>query len=116
MPVLAFNQPFESPRPNVVVENALPIGRHRFALTVVDDSGLESAADQFVVEVRRAIVDPVLPPVVAPPPVIVQPVAPPPVIVRPVPVPPVIVRPPPIRAPRREAEPPAEPGEDESPR
>ena len=88
MPVLALNQPFDSPRPNVVVENGLAPGRHRFALTVVDDSGLESAADQWVIEVRRVIVDPVLPPVAPPPP---------------------------IRAPRRDTEPPA-PDEDESPR
>ncbi len=105
MPVLAVNQPIESPRPNVVVENALTIGRHRFALTVVDDSGLESAADLLIVEVRRSIIDPVLPPVVAPPPVIVQPVTPPPVI----------LRPPPIRAPQPN-DVPTEPSEDEPPR
>lgn len=104
MPVLALNQPFESPRPNVVVENALAPGRHRFALTVIDDSGQESATDQVVIEVRRVIVEPVLPPV-APPPVIVQPVAPPPVI----------LRPPPIRVPRGD-DAPAEPIEDEPPR
>lgn len=106
MPVLALNQPFESPRPNVVVENALAIGRHRFALTVVDDRGAESAADQFVVEVRRSIIDPALPPVAAPPPVIVAPTLNPP---------PVILRSPPIRAPQRDAEP-TGPGEDEPPR
>ena len=95
MPVLAVNQPIESPRPNVVVENALTIGGHRFTLTVVDDSGLESAADLLIVEVRRSIIDPVLPPVVAPPPV--------------------ILRPPPIRAPQPN-DAPTEPSEDEPPR
>lgn len=80
MPVLALNQPFASALPNVVVENRLPLGRHRFELTVIDERGNESAASVHVVEVRRAvIIDPlppapvVLPPVVAPPPVIVRP-------------------------------------------
>lgn len=94
MPVLALNQPFESPRPNVVVENALAPGRHRFALTVIDDSGQESATDQVVIEVRRVIVEPVLPPVAPPP---------------------VIRRPPPIRVPRGD-DAPAEPIEDDPPR
>ncbi len=94
MPVLALNQPFESPRPNVVVENALAPGRHRFALTVIDDSGQESATDQVVIEVRRVIVEPVRPPVAPPP---------------------VILRPPPIRVPRGD-DAPAEPIEDDPPR
>ncbi len=94
MPVLALNQPFESPRPNVVVENALAPGRHRFALTVIDDNGQQSATDQVVIEVRRVIVEPVLPPVAPPP---------------------VIRRPPPIRVPRGD-DAPAEPIEDDPPR
>jgi len=118
MPVLAQNQPFDSARPNVVIDNALAVGHHRFALTVVDDSGLESAADVLVVEVRRAIVDPTRP---LEPPVLVDPVrppvSPPPVIVRPVPVPPVVVRPTPapIRAPRH-GDAPSGDDEDEPPR
>lgn len=71
MPELALNRPFDSPEPVLRVDNALAVGPHRFALSVIDDRGRESLADAIVVEVRRAIVGPVLPPVV--PPVVVTP-------------------------------------------
>jgi hypothetical protein len=78
MPTLAQGRPFESDQPSVVVENALAIGRHRFALTVVDDLGNESAADELELEVRRRlIVGPpvpgVLPPIADPTPVPLRP-------------------------------------------
>lgn len=65
MPTLALNKPFDTREPNIVVENALAIGRHRFALIVVDDQGNESAPVQHVVEVRRAVFEP-LPPIAGP--------------------------------------------------
>jgi hypothetical protein len=65
MPTLPLNRPFETRDPNVVVENDLVIGRHRFALVVVDEDGNESAPVQHVVEVRRAIITP-LEPIVGP--------------------------------------------------
>jgi hypothetical protein len=51
MPTLAQGRPFDSDRATVVVENALAVGRHRFTLTVVDDQGNESAADELELEV-----------------------------------------------------------------
>lgn len=66
MPILAQGKPLDSQRPSVLVENPLAIGRHRFALTVVDGDGKESLPDELVVEVRgRTVVT--LPPVVLPP-------------------------------------------------
>lgn len=65
MPTLPLNRPFETRDPNVVVENDLVIGRHRFALVVVDEDSNESAPVQHVVEVRRAIITP-LEPIVGP--------------------------------------------------
>jgi hypothetical protein len=66
MPELAPNRPFDSPEPVLRVDNALAVGAHRFALSVVDDRGRESLADAIVVEVRRAIAGPVPPPIVPP--------------------------------------------------
>jgi len=69
MSKLALNKPFDTRDPNIVVENALAIGRHRFALVVVDDQGNESTPVQHVVDVRRTIITPLQP--------IVGPVSPP---------------------------------------
>jgi hypothetical protein len=54
MPTLAQGRPFDSDRPTVVVENALAIGRHRFALIVIDGNGKESLPDELLVEVQRS--------------------------------------------------------------
>ena len=54
MPEFAVNTPIESTDPRIEVtvtaSNALRVGRHRFQLVVVDDSGNESLPDS--VEVR----------------------------------------------------------------
>jgi hypothetical protein len=71
MPTLAPGRPFDSERPSVLVENPLAVGRHRFALTVVDDNGNESQPDELVLEVRARTI--VTPPVVVPPIVITTP-------------------------------------------
>lgn len=72
MPIFTPGQPFDSERPSVLVENPLAIGRHRFALTVVDGDGNESQPDELLLEVRgRTIVTPlpgVLPPIATPTP------------------------------------------------
>jgi len=73
MPELPINRPFDSSEPSIRVDNRLAVGVHRFALTVIDDRGLESLADTIDVEVQAAV---------APPP-----------IVRPVPVPPPVAAP-----------------------
>ena len=69
MPTLALNKPFDTRDPGIVVDNALTVGRHRFALVVVDDQGNESKPVQHVVEVRRIVLEPLQP--------IVGPVSPP---------------------------------------
>jgi hypothetical protein len=67
MPTLAQGTPFDTDRPTVVVENALAVGRHRFALIVIDGDGQESLPDELLVEVQRTrVVNPlpgVLPPI-----------------------------------------------------
>jgi hypothetical protein len=72
MPIFTPGRPFDSERPSVLVENPLAIGRHRFALTVVDGDGNESQPDELLLEVRgRTIVTPfpgVLPPIATPTP------------------------------------------------
>lgn len=62
MPVLAIRQPIEQREPLLRVENRLDVGAHRFALVVVNDRGIESEPDEFVVTVTRLVVrDPVIP-------------------------------------------------------
>jgi hypothetical protein len=77
MPTLAQGRPFDSDRPTVVVENALPVGRHRFALIVIDGDGKESLPDELLVEVQRGRL-------VSPVPGVLQPIEPIPPPLRPV--------------------------------
>jgi len=53
MPVMTPNQPIEVRTPTLRVENALAVGRHRFALVVIDDRRIESRPDFIEIEVRR---------------------------------------------------------------
>jgi hypothetical protein len=53
MPVLTPNRPLEQADPQLLVEDRLAVGRHRFALQVVDDRGRVSQASEWVVEVQR---------------------------------------------------------------
>jgi hypothetical protein len=69
MPTLAQGRPFDSDRPTVVVENALAVGRHRFALIVIDGDGRESMPDELVLEVQRSRL-------VSPVPGVLQPITP----------------------------------------
>jgi len=74
MPILTTGRPFDAERPSVLVENPLAVGRHRFALTVVDGEGNESLPDELLLEVRgRTVVTPVVtPPPGAPPPIAIS--------------------------------------------
>jgi hypothetical protein len=51
MPILAPGQVLRSRAPTLLVENRLEAGDWRFRLTVVDDSGNESAPTDLVVRV-----------------------------------------------------------------
>ena len=62
MPVMAPNQPIELRTPALLVENALAVGRHRFALVVIDQRG-ESKPDIIEVEVQRGRVLPPIGPI-----------------------------------------------------
>ena len=53
--------------PQVTVDAGLKPGAHRFRLVVTDEQGLQSVADEFVVQVREVIVTP-------PPPVLTDPI------------------------------------------
>ncbi len=66
MPIFAPGRPIDSVRPTVLVENPLTIGRHRFALTVLDVAGIESKPDELVLEVRGRNTTVPLPGVVPP--------------------------------------------------
>lgn len=52
MAILVIGRPHTQAQPRLVVENKLKPGLHRFRLTVTDESGNESAADEIVVRVR----------------------------------------------------------------
>ena len=56
MTVLGINKPFDSQQPLLLVENKLAVGRHRFALVVVNERGVSSDPVQLVVAVRPATV------------------------------------------------------------
>lgn len=59
MPVLAPNTPFSSKTPQISVDNKLSGGTYLFRLTVVDDSGNQSApADLRVMVVQLGVVNP----------------------------------------------------------
>jgi hypothetical protein len=78
MPTLTPGRPLDSERPAVLVENPLAVGRHRFALTVVDGDGNESQPDELVLEVRgRTVVTPVVTPLPGVLPPIATPTLPP---------------------------------------
>lgn len=79
MPVLVAGRPVEQREPVLVVQNRFEPGVHRFALVVVDDSGIESEPAVIAVAMRRAII-------VTPGPVVLEPV-----LVRPDPIGPVVV-------------------------
>lgn len=86
MPVLAPNQPVTVDTPELLVENRLPGGRHRFSLSVRNARGVESEAAVVVVTVASrpgpVIGTPVIPtPVLATP--VLTPVLTPPVRPRP---------------------------------
>jgi hypothetical protein len=53
VPRLARNRTVRQATPTLVVEHHLRVGRHRFALVVVDDAGRESERDVVVIEVRK---------------------------------------------------------------
>lgn len=53
MPVLSPNKPHRTREPQLLIENELAPGTHRFSLVVVDDSGNESAPATISVTVRR---------------------------------------------------------------
>jgi hypothetical protein len=53
MVMLAFNQPFRSREPRILVENKLAVGTHRFRLTVIDNDKNESAPTEIVVTIRK---------------------------------------------------------------
>jgi hypothetical protein len=61
MPTLATGRPFRSAVPTLLVENALPPGRFRFQLVVIDAAGLASDPALLTVEVRRGPIGPVNP-------------------------------------------------------
>lgn len=54
--------------PQVTVDAGLKPGAHRFRLVVTDDQGLQSVADEFVVQVRDEVI------VAPPPPVLTEPI------------------------------------------
>lgn len=82
MPVLAQGIALRLREPTLLVENRLEAGSWRFRLTVVDDTGNESAPAELVVQVaaRTTPPGPTRPDIVARPtdqPVVRQPITPP---------------------------------------
>ena len=49
---LALGRPLSQAHPTLMVDNALPPGRHRFRLVVTDKAGNDSAPDEIVITVR----------------------------------------------------------------
>ncbi len=96
MPVLAPNQPITLDTPELLVQNRLPGGRHRFSLSVRNARGVESEPAVVIVTVVERIGPIIGTPVIGTP-VIGTPVRPTPVITTPVLTP---TRPP-SRRPRR---------------
>ena len=59
MTVLAVGKPLEQDKPQLLVENKLAAGRHRFSLVVVNTRGVASDPDVLVVSVGlRAVTRP----------------------------------------------------------
>jgi hypothetical protein len=52
MTVLAVGKPFEQSKSQLLVENKLAVGRHRFSLVVVNDRGAASEPHVLVLTVR----------------------------------------------------------------
>ncbi|ACB35309.1 hypothetical protein Lcho_3049 [Leptothrix cholodnii SP-6] len=67
MVAFVIGQPVTTKVPQVTVDAGLKPGAHRFRLVVTDEQGLQSVADEFVVQVREVIVAP-------PPPVLTDPI------------------------------------------
>ena len=61
MPTLTPGKPFTVAEPQLLVENRLAAGRHRFQLVVIDEAGLESEPAELLVTVREANREPVRP-------------------------------------------------------
>lgn len=59
MTVLSVGRPLESRLATLLVENRLAVGRHRFALVVIDNDGNESAPDVLTVTVRATLAPPI---------------------------------------------------------
>ena len=55
MTVLSVGRPLESRLATLLVENRLAVGRHRFALVVIDNDGNESEPDVLTVTVRASL-------------------------------------------------------------
>lgn len=55
MATLTPGQPVTVGQPELLVENDLAVGRHRFELVVIDNGGLESAPAELIVTVRRLV-------------------------------------------------------------
>lgn len=103
MPVLAPNQPITLDTPELLVQNRLPSGRHRFSLSVRNARGVESEPTVVIVTVTERLGPVIGTPGIGTPvigtPVIGTPVSPTPVITTPV-LTPTVPRPP-GRRPRR---------------
>jgi hypothetical protein len=56
MPILVPGQPMTVATPELLVENRLTPGLHRFQLVVTDEAGLESTPFELAVTVRRPII------------------------------------------------------------
>jgi hypothetical protein len=56
MSVLAVGKPFEQAKAELLVENKLAAGRHRFSLVVVNDRGAASEPHVLMLTVRRGTV------------------------------------------------------------
>jgi hypothetical protein len=67
MPVFTIDKPIELERPVIVVEGTLPVGRRRFELVVVGESGKRSAPAEITVVVKPLIITPTGPPIFDPP-------------------------------------------------
>ena len=55
MATLTPGKPVTVAQPELLVENDLAAGQHRFQLVVIDDGGLESAPAELLVTVRRLV-------------------------------------------------------------
>ena len=53
MPILTPGKPITVDTPELLVENQLAVGVHRFQLVVIDEAGLESEPRELAVTVRR---------------------------------------------------------------